>query len=540
MPPKRFDDDDFVDYDDYYEEDEDDEELERDKEEYLMVEREKKGSKKAPKEGSKNICKPALSQPPIAKPLLSPKASFSADPDLSYSHSVAKLRALAAEEWLSAHFLDACLRTPDPLAAVRAPAPNSAEPETVFVVIGHVDAGKSTLNARLVELFGLEEERVSHSQKSRSQSKLAWELDVGQDEREHGVTIDAKSKSLKIGGKKFTAIDAPGHQDFVPSMLLGAMQADAAVLVIDAAKFDSGFSRGGQTKEHVSLIRALGISQLVVVVNKIDTVPESDREFQLAVIHSQLADFFFDEMRFAKANVKLVTVSALLNENIKTEKSESSTHSLESALQQLVPKPHGPVHRPVCLPIADVAGDRLSGRIDSGSIHPGEKLLALPSKQLVQISSKELFSRMPGEYLESVQFLDLSGGAGLHAGCVLVDPLFHKMVVCERFFARILVLNDDNMPIVKGQPVSLNVHTAMTDATVARLIGKVDPKEANVVFTKMNPKCLVKGDMAIIEVSTRKMVPVEPDSHRVTGRVILRDRGVTVAAGMVVSDYPRD
>jgi elongation factor 1 alpha-like protein len=340
---------------------------------------------------------------------------------------------------------------------------------------------------------------------------------------------------LKIDGKSFVAIDAPGHRDYVPSMLLGAMQADAAVLVIDCVKFDSGFSRGGQTKEHVSLIRSLGIAQLIVAINKIDAI---DNKEEILSIICQLEDYIFEEMKFCRQNVQFVSLSALQDTYIVRGESSIKTDSisLAEALCRLRPKPHGPIHHSVCIPIVDVSGNRLSGRIESGSVRLGEKLFVLPSRHSIQL---KVNNAIPGQYLESVEFeLDDSSPSSVshlvHPGSVLVDPVFpiEHISVVESFLARILVINDDFMPIVKGQSVTVNVHTAMCDGWIARIV----EKGAEGHDVRSVPKCLVKGDVAIVEISVSRPIVVETDTHtRVTGRVVIRDRGVTIAAGLIVS-----
>ena len=547
MATNRFADDDLEDYDDYdYEEEEGDwEQEEKDKEEYNMVDKKDLKKKSAPVVGA------------AVQKMVSPKASFikAAPLPIQPTHvtgfttnQVNKLKKLKDELALayepSAWFLDKSSKASDPVAAATNAVadPALATAPTVFVVIGHVDAGKSTLNAQLVSRFGEPEagSHTSHSRKEKTRS-LAWELDVGADEREHGVTIDAKSKALNIHGRRFVAIDAPGHADYVPSMLLGAMQADAAVLVIDCVKFESGFSRGGQTKEHVALIRALGISQLVVVLNKIDAMDPEDRLDELSSIEAQLRDFL-DEMKFGKS-VKFVPISAMAGTNLfKTANAvDDDIVSLEEGLMALKVKNHGPPNHSVCVPIVDVNGDKLSGRVECGSVHKGEKLLVLPSKHLASLNVDE--TKVPGSYLESIAFTftessgsmsPTSAGAGgfIHPGSVLVDPLFPlpHMGAVESFFARILVINDDFMPVVKGQTVTINVHTCMIDGHIARLVSKVG-------LENRTPKCLVKGDVAIVEIAVRKgaVIVVEADSNRATGRVVIRDRGVTIAAGLVVS-----
>ena len=593
MATKGYHEDDLVDYydEDYEEENGDWEQEDADRETYQFVE---KAAKK--KSGSPPVA-PKVTLTPSLPKLISPKNSFVIQiasgsssqlslpqaalapiPPLGHtSNQVAKLgqlnSAIGANYQVSTWFLEKCSKLPatEAVAAGKEGLDNPNFPrekyittphsQTVFVVIGHVDAGKSTLNAQLVKAFGTRDTGISAQHVAVSKSgkcktrgtNLAWELDVASDEREHGVTIDSKSKSLVIDDRHFVAIDAPGHADYVPSMLLGAMQADAAVLVIDCVKFDSGFSRGGQTKEHVALIRSLGIQQLVVVLNKTDMMDPDARAKELETILCQLDDFIFEEMKFSKKSVKFVPVSAINNDNV-SARAAHQQQCLKDALLALSPKNHGPIHHTVCVPIVDVSGDRFSGRIECGSVHAGEKLMILPSRQLVTINAGHgpaaHHTYFPGNYLESVQFslqdaasgsLSPTWSAFIHPGSVLVDPVYplERIQVVEKFLARILVINDDYMPVVKGQSVTMNCHTAMIDGFISRLVAHVPQHNSEETAKKPSvPKCLVKGDVGIVELTVRKggSIVVEPDTNtRVTGRVVIRDRGVTIAVGLVVS-----
>ncbi|XP_042168162.1 eukaryotic peptide chain release factor GTP-binding subunit ERF3A-like [Oncorhynchus tshawytscha] len=157
--------------------------------------------------------------------------------------------------------------------------PDAPKKEHVNVVfIGHVDAGKSTIGGQIMYLTGMVEKRTLEKyereakEKNRETWYLSWALDTNQEERDKGKTVEVGRAYFETEKKHFTILDAPGHKSFVPNMIGGASQADLAVLVISARKgeFETGFEKGGQTREHAMLAKTAGVKHLIILVNKMD------------------------------------------------------------------------------------------------------------------------------------------------------------------------------------------------------------------------------------------------------------------------------
>ncbi|KAJ1800205.1 hypothetical protein LPJ59_001274, partial [Coemansia sp. RSA 2399] len=190
-----------------------------------------------------------------------------------------------------------------------------------LVVVGHVDAGKSTLMGHLLYALGQVNERTIRKFE-RDAEKIgkgsfayAWVLDETEEERSRGVTMDVATNSFTTEHRKFTLLDAPGHRDFVPNMISGASRADVAILVVDAStgEFEAGFDGNGQTREHAILIRSLGVRQLVVAINKLDMVDWSESRFD--EITSRLLEFLTG-CGYLKTDVRFVPVGGLKGINL--------------------------------------------------------------------------------------------------------------------------------------------------------------------------------------------------------------------------------
>merc|ERR1740138_817428 len=196
-----------------------------------------------------------------------------------------------------------------------------------IVFIGHVDAGKSTIGGQILYLTGNVDERTiakyekEAKDKNRESWYMAYIMDTNDEERAKGKTVEVGRANFDTEKKRYTILDAPGHKNYVPNMIGGTAQADVGVLVVAARKgeFETGFDRGGQTREHAMLAKTLGVSFLVVVVNKMDdpTVNWSKERYDECV--TKLRPFLKGCGYVIKREVKFIPLSGLSGANVKDE-----------------------------------------------------------------------------------------------------------------------------------------------------------------------------------------------------------------------------
>ncbi|XP_078145940.1 HBS1-like protein isoform X1 [Centroberyx gerrardi] len=417
-----------------------------------------------------------------------------------------------------------------------------------LVVIGHVDAGKSTLMGHLLYLLGNVNKRTMHKyeQESKKAGKAsfayAWVLDETGEERDRGVTMDVGMTKFETASKVVTLMDAPGHKDFIPNMITGAAQADVAVLVVDASRgeFEAGFEAGGQTREHGLLVRSLGVTQLAVAVNKMDQVNWQQERFQ--EILSKLGHFL-KQAGFKETDVFYIPTSGLSGENLVTRSSVpelTSWYSGPCLLEQIdaFKPPQRSVDKPFRLCVSDVFKDQgsgfcVTGKIEAGYIQTGERILAMPPNETCTVKGISLHDEAldwaaAGDHVSlTVTGMDI---IKINVGCVFCDPK-EPIKVCSRFRARILLFNIE-VPITQGFPVLLHYQTVSEPATIRKLVSVLHKSSGEVL--KKKPKCLGKGMNAIVEIQTQRPVSLELyKDYKELGRFMLRYVGSTIAAGVV-------
>ncbi|KAJ6160879.1 Translation elongation factor EF-1 subunit [Penicillium chermesinum] len=405
-----------------------------------------------------------------------------------------------------------------------------------FVVIGHVDAGKSTLMGRLLADQGAIDQRTLEKYRKEAEKigkgsfALAWVLDQGSEERARGVTIDIATNKFETNTTAFTIVDAPGHRDFVPNMIAGASQADFAVLVIDSntGKFESGLR--GQTKEHALLVRSMGVQKIVVAVNKMDTVQWAKERFD--EIQQQISSFL-TTAGFLARNISFVPCSGVLGDNIsrRSEDPQSSWYTGPTLIEELEtsePYTHA-LDKPLRMTIGDVFRGgvqnpiSISGRLDAGSLQVGDQILTMPSGESAAIRSIEVDG-------------DTSDWAVAGQNVVLnlanIDPIHLRSgdVICRASspIATITTFTAKVLAFEHLMPMLIDIHRGRlhVPGRISKLVASLD--KASGAPIKKRPKIVGPGTVARIVVEMDQAVPLEAPT-----RIVLRSGGSTVAAGLL-------
>ncbi|XP_042908568.1 HBS1-like protein [Parasteatoda tepidariorum] len=423
-----------------------------------------------------------------------------------------------------------------------------AKPLINLVVIGHVDAGKSTLMGHLLYRLGNISKQNMHKfeRDSKKMGKgsfmYAWVLDETPEERNRGITMDVALSSFVTPNKSVTLLDAPGHKDFIPNMITGAAQADVAVLVIDSTKgeFETGFEAGGQTREHTMLIRSLGVTEIAVALNKMDNINWDEERFN--DIKSRMSTFL-KQVGFKENDVAFVPCSGLTGENLISGPQEPNFKKWYSGptLVDVIDKfriPERPVDKPFRMCVSDVfkgatGGFCAAGKIEGGFVKGGDKALVMPAGEQIVIKGvssdeRSLTYGFAGDHvvlqLQGIDPNNISSGSMI---CSIENPV----KVTSRFEARLVIFNI-SIPITKGFPVILHYQSLSEQAIITKLISQLNRSTGEVV--RKRPRCLSKNSSAIVEIEVNRIICLELfKDFKDLGRFMLRSGGSTVAAGLV-------
>jgi sulfate adenylyltransferase large subunit len=409
-----------------------------------------------------------------------------------------------------------------------------------FTTAGSVDDGKSTLIGRLLhDAKAVYEDHVASVEKSKiNRSGGSFDFSLLTDglraEREQGITIDVAYRYFSTSRRKFIIADTPGHEQYTRNMATGASTADLAIILVDATK---GLLT--QTNRHAYIASLLGIRWVVAAINKMDLAG-----YREDVFIRLRRDFLALAAQLGIPAVECIPISALAGDNIVSASENMPWYSgptLLGHLETLDFRQTRSLDR-VRLPIQyvirpDFRFRGFAGQLASGSLRPGETLVALPSRQETRVKRIVGFDGDQDQAFAPQSIaVELENEIDLSRGDMLVSPA-NLPAVSRNFSGTLVWLHVD--PLLIGKPLLLKQTTRLVKARVRRILHRVNVNS----FEHEPAERLEMNGIAEVEVETSQ--PLFLDSYatsRATGSFILIDPGsnATVGAGMVRETFVAD
>lgn len=384
------------------------------------------------------------------------------------------------------------------------------KPHLNIGTIGHVDHGKTTLTAAILKVLALKGFKASE--------KTVEQIDSAPEEKARGLTIAVSHLEYESEKRHYAHIDCPGHADYIKNMITGAAQMDGAILVVSAV--DGPMP---QTREHILLARQVGLSSVVVFLNKVDAVEDAEI---IDLVESEIRELL-KKYKYPGDETPIIRGSALKALEVKSADDEAAKPILElvKALDEYIPEPTREIDKPFLMAIEDVfsiagRGTVATGRIERGVIHPNEEveLVGLRPTQKTTAVSVEMFQKMldEGRAGDNVGIL-LRGlkKEEVERGQVLAKP--GTITPHTEFESEVYVLTKEeggrHTPFFSGYKPQFYIRT--TDVT-----GEVTLPEG----TEM----VMPGDTVNLKIKLLAPVAIEEQQ-----RFAIREGGKTVGAGVV-------
>eukprot|EP01026_Neomeris_dumetosa_P025784 TRINITY_DN21161_c0_g1_i2.p1 TRINITY_DN21161_c0_g1~~TRINITY_DN21161_c0_g1_i2.p1 ORF type:complete len:409 (+),score=74.04 TRINITY_DN21161_c0_g1_i2:334-1560(+) len=398
----------------------------------------------------------------------------------------------------------------------------------------------------MVDQRTIEKYEKEAKDKNRDSWYMAYIMDTDESERSKGKTVEVGRAVFNTPQRRYTVLDAPGHKNYVPNMIAGASLADIGVLVIAARKgeFETGFERGGQTREHAQLAKTLGVQKLVVAVNKMDDASICKNagvwdKGRYEDIQSKLQPFL-KGCGYKPEDTIWLPISALTGGNVRDKVDEAtcpwydgkSMFQVLDGIQTIPRDAKAPFRMPVVEKYKDM-GAVVMGKSESGTIMKGDKLYLMPNRVAVSVASlfvddDEVEVAGPGENLR----MRLVGveEEDVMAGFVLSSRV--RTVPCVKKFECQLVIMEllEHKSIFSaGYKCMLHVHSICEECEVHAILYKVEKKGVQKKVKFVNSNSIV-----VCRIAVDNSICVETfDSVPQLGRFTLRDEGRTIAMGKI-------
>jgi elongation factor Tu len=384
------------------------------------------------------------------------------------------------------------------------------KPHVNVGTIGHVDHGKTTLTAAILNVLNLAGNTV--------RMKSVDQIDGAPEEKARGITINISHNEYETAARHYAHIDAPGHADYIKNMITGAAQMDGAILVVAAT--DGAMP---QTREHVLLAKQVGVPKIIVFLNKCDMVDDND---MIDLVEEEIRELL-TKQGFDGAGAPVIRGSGLKGLEATSADDEWAKKILEltNALDTYIPVPERDIVKPFLMPVEDIfsiegRGTVVTGKIERGVVKVGEEIEIVGIKDTVKsvVTGIEMFNKNLQE-----------GMAGDNAGILLrglkKEDITRGQVLCkpgtttphDNFTAEIYVLKKEeggrHTPFFKGYKPQFYIRT--TDVT-----GEVILEEGK--------EMVMPGDT--VKITVKLVTPVALEEAQ---RFAIREGGKTVGAGVV-------
>jgi sulfate adenylyltransferase large subunit len=400
-----------------------------------------------------------------------------------------------------------------------------------FVIVGHVDHGKSTLIGRLLyDTDSLPPDKIEEVKKASAiqgkQTEFAYLLDHLEEERKQGITIDTTQVFFKTSKRRYVIIDAPGHVEFVKNMITGASQAEAAVLIVDVAE---GVKE--QTRRHSYMLSLLGLDQVIVVLNKMDLVDFSEDHFNN--IKEQVEQWL--KTIGIEANI-YVPISAIEGDNIASKSDKMKWYSGPTFLESLdtLQNKQPPEDKSLLFPVQDVykiEDKRINaGRVESGTIAEGDEIKILPDGQVTKIKTVEKFLEKPKKAVAGECIgLTTIDSVFLERGNVLCLPNSEPTLtdsVCANIFW--MAKREFN----KEQKLTIRCATQETSCKIESINKRIDSSTLEVISE--NGDTIGNLEVAEVIVKTKKPLAIKSfnDVQELGRFVLVQDENIC-AGGII-------
>ncbi|MBV6631403.1 MAG: adenylyl-sulfate kinase [Alphaproteobacteria bacterium] len=410
-------------------------------------------------------------------------------------------------------------------------------PQLRLVVVGHVDHGKSTLIGRLLhDTDSLPDGKLEELKRvsERRGMPLEWSfvLDSFQAERDQAVTIDTTQIWFKTDKRDVVIIDAPGHREFLKNMVSGAANADAAILVIDAAE---GVRE--QTRRHAYLLHLLGMRQILVAVNKMDLIEHNEERFR--EVTAEMSAYLKE---IGLQAIAMVPISARHGDNIAATAESMPWYNGTTLIDGLdaLERAPSPVDQPLRFPVQDVYkfDERriIAGRIESGRLKVGDEIVFSPSNRRARVKTIEAWNE---------DTPPMGASAGQSIGITLDEQIYVERgdiashqgrapILTDVFRATVFWLHDK--PLVVGNQYKMKLGTGEAVVTVQAIDRAIDTQS----LKGGEASELNRNDVGEITFRAKRLIAVDEYSDLPkTGQFVLVDQYDTAGGGSINMDgYP--